>query len=134
MTRIHFFKKSRKVLKETSHQLLQMIEISGQEKEDFNREELLEQWNHMRHDLEYIFSTYENIRPPLKYVFCYRRILNFLVDLQELVNLKTEYLSKIENLDEEEIKLYRKKAANKMDYIKDEFKELSQEVKNQLEQ
>jgi len=111
-----------------------MIEIGGKEKEDFNIEELLEQWNYIRHDLENIFSTYENIRPPLKYAFCYRRILNFLVDLQELVNLKTEYLHKIEYLNEEEIKLYRKKAATNMHYLQDEFKELSQEVKNQLEQ
>ncbi len=111
-----------------------MIEISGKEKDDFNREELLAQWNYIRHDLENIFSTYENIRPPIKYAFCYRRILNFLVDLHELVNLKTEYLSKIEYLDEEEIKLYRKKAANKMAYLQYECKELSQEVKKQLEQ
>ncbi|MBU4536302.1 MAG: hypothetical protein KKF16_10985 [Euryarchaeota archaeon] len=132
MTRRQFLKKSKKALKDTSHLLVMVIEITGKEdKGKISPREVDEKWEIIRQEIESIFAGYEKIKPPSKCISFYRRILNILVDFQEMVTYKKEYL-RADDLNNEEIEKKRHKTSQQMEILWSDFKTLNEEVTTQL--
>lgn len=133
LTRRQFLKKSKKALQETGAQIISLRGLMNQEaKGEISLLEAQRRLDHLRSEVEEIFSRYEKLKSPSKCLQLQQRIMKGLILFYESLVVYSESLQAKEDGLEESSQNLLIKSAQKLHEYKELSLSLSREVDSNL--